>query len=91
ADRLIPAQRPPPGRRLRALVLRRRHGPRRPPGGRPPYFLRPVEDVEGFFAGLEPVPPGLEPVPLWRPGPAAEGAPGAPRPIGRHGGLGRKP
>ncbi|WP_439943302.1 hypothetical protein [Streptomyces sp. BBFR115] len=44
-----------------------------------------------FFAGLEPVPPGVVPVPLWRAGPAAEGAAGAPRPIGRHGGLGRKP
>ncbi len=59
--------------------------------GAVPYFLRPVENIEGFFAGLEPVPPGVVPVPLWRPEPAAEGAAGAPRPIGRHGGPGRKP
>ncbi|MEU9568363.1 SAM-dependent methyltransferase [Streptomyces massasporeus] len=51
-----------------------------------PYFLRPVEQIEAFFEGLELVEPGVVSVPLWHP------EPGAPTgPIGQHGGLGRKP
>jgi hypothetical protein len=55
--------------------------------GAVPYFLRPVDQIEGYFEGLELVDPGVVSVPLWRPGPSAE----QPRPIGQHGGLGRKP
>ncbi|GAA5066700.1 SAM-dependent methyltransferase [Streptomyces similanensis] len=59
--------------------------------GAVPYFLRPVEEIEGYFEGLELVAPGVVPVPLWRPEPAADGGAGVPKPIGQHGGLGRKP
>nr|SBO96961.1 hypothetical protein BN4615_P6477 [Nonomuraea gerenzanensis] len=34
-----------------------------------PYTLRAPEEVARFFEGLEPVPPGVVPTPLWRPGP----------------------
>ncbi|GAA2211664.1 SAM-dependent methyltransferase [Nonomuraea monospora] len=34
-----------------------------------PYTLRAPEEVAGFFEGLELVPPGVVPTPLWRPGP----------------------
>jgi hypothetical protein len=54
--------------------------------GAVPYFLRPVEQIEAFFEGLELVDPGVVSVPLWRPEPGTE-----PQPIGQHGGLGRKP
>jgi hypothetical protein len=54
--------------------------------GAVPYFLRPVEQIEAFFEGLELVEPGVVSVPRWHP------EPGAPtEPIGQHGGLGRKP
>ena len=54
--------------------------------GAVPYFLRPVDQIEAFFEGLELVEPGVVSVPLWHP------EPGAPtEPIGQHGGLGRKP
>ncbi|MFI6933147.1 SAM-dependent methyltransferase [Streptomyces sp. NPDC050287] len=53
--------------------------------GAVPYFLRPVDQIEAFFEGLDLVEPGVVPVPLWRPD---EEAPVA---IGQHGGLGRKP
>ncbi|MEU1267182.1 SAM-dependent methyltransferase [Streptomyces sp. NPDC005799] len=54
--------------------------------GAVPYFLRPVEQIEGYFEGLELVEPGVVSVPLWRPDPDADTAP-----IGQHGGVGRKP
>ncbi|MFV8183513.1 SAM-dependent methyltransferase [Streptomyces sp. AF1B] len=54
--------------------------------GAVPYFLRPVEQIEGYFEGLELVEPGVVSVPLWRPEPGADTAP-----IGQHGGVGRKP
>ncbi|MCH5676516.1 SAM-dependent methyltransferase [Streptomyces gilvus] len=54
--------------------------------GAVPYFLRPVEQIEGYFEGLELVEPGVVSVPLWRPDPGADTAP-----IGQHGGVGRKP
>ncbi|GGQ00993.1 hypothetical protein GCM10010279_04920 [Streptomyces mutabilis] len=54
--------------------------------GAVPYFLRPVEQIEAYCDGLEPVEPGVASVPLWR----TDGE-GTPKPIGRHGGLARKP
>ncbi|MEG3631606.1 SAM-dependent methyltransferase [Streptomyces poriticola] len=57
--------------------------------GAVPYFLRPVEQIEAYFEGLEPVEPGVVSVPLWRPDTTADGA--QPQPIGQHGGLARKP
>ncbi|MEV5842967.1 SAM-dependent methyltransferase [Streptomyces sp. NPDC051985] len=54
--------------------------------GAVPYFLRPVEKIEGYFEGLELVGPGVVSVPLWRPEPGTD-----PRPVGQHGGLARKP
>ncbi|MEU3839168.1 SAM-dependent methyltransferase [Streptomyces sp. NPDC028635] len=54
--------------------------------GAVPYFLRPVEQIEAYFDGLEMIEPGVVSVPLWRPEPGA----GA-EPIGQHGGVGRKP
>ncbi|GGZ01002.1 SAM-dependent methyltransferase [Streptomyces poonensis] len=50
------------------------------------YFLRPVEQIAAFFDGLELVEPGIVSVPLWRPEPGTD-----PKPIGQHGGVGRKP
>ncbi|WP_128379769.1 SAM-dependent methyltransferase [Streptomyces cavernae] len=55
--------------------------------GAVPYFLRPVEQITGYFDGLELVEPGVVSVPLWHPDPADT----APEPIGQHGGLARKP
>jgi trans-aconitate methyltransferase len=54
--------------------------------GAVPYFLRPVDQIEAYFEGLELVEPGVVSVPLWRPEPGASTTP-----IGQHGGLGRKP
>lgn len=54
--------------------------------GAVPYFLRPVEQIEAFFEGLELVEPGVVSVPLWHPEPGA-----STEAIGQHGGLGRKP
>jgi hypothetical protein len=54
--------------------------------GAVPYFLRPVEQIEGYFEGLDLVDPGIVSVPLWRPEPGADTTP-----IGQHGGVGRKP
>ncbi|MFC8870777.1 SAM-dependent methyltransferase [Streptomyces sp. NPDC057148] len=56
--------------------------------GAVPYFLRPVEQIEAYFEGLDLVGPGVVSVPLWRPDPAPDGT--EPRPIGQHGGLARK-
>ncbi|MEV8086283.1 SAM-dependent methyltransferase [Streptomyces nigra] len=55
--------------------------------GAVPYHLRPVAEIEAYFEGLELLEPGVVSVPLWRPEPGEE----EPRPIGQHGGLGRKP
>ncbi|MFG2679643.1 SAM-dependent methyltransferase [Streptomyces sp. NPDC048392] len=54
--------------------------------GAAPYILRTVDQITAFFDGLELVEPGVVPVTLWRP----EGD-AAPKPIGEHGGLARKP
>lgn len=52
-----------------------------------PYFLRPVDRIAAFFDGLELLDPGVVSVPLWRPDALSP----APREIGEHGGLARKP
>ncbi|WP_240503056.1 SAM-dependent methyltransferase, partial [Streptomyces prasinopilosus] len=41
--------------------------------GAVPYHVREVEEIAGFFEGLELVEPGVVRVPQWRPG---DGAPG---------------
>ncbi|UUU22912.1 SAM-dependent methyltransferase [Streptomyces sp. DSM 40750] len=56
--------------------------------GAVPYFLRPIDQIAGFFEGLELVEPGIVSVPLWHPDGTEESEP---KPIGQHGGLGRKP
>ncbi|MEV0171863.1 SAM-dependent methyltransferase [Streptomyces sp. NPDC050803] len=53
--------------------------------GAVPYFLRPVDQIEAYFEGLDLVEPGVVPVPLWHPDTEH------PAPIGQHGGLARKP
>ncbi|MFF0015601.1 SAM-dependent methyltransferase [Streptomyces sp. NPDC005374] len=55
--------------------------------GAVPYILRTVEEITGFFDGLELVAPGVVPVTHWRPEP---GSP-APDAVAEHGGLARKP
>ncbi|MER8007869.1 SAM-dependent methyltransferase [Streptomyces sp. NPDC094149] len=55
--------------------------------GAVPYNLRTVEQLTGFFDGLELVDPGVVSVTQWRPEP---GSP-APEVIAEHGGLARKP
>jgi hypothetical protein len=44
-------------------------------GGAETYHLRGPEQLGRFFAGLELVPPGLVPVPQWRPDPGADPGP----------------
>lgn len=56
-------------------------------GGAVPCFLRPVDRITAFFDGLELLDPGVVSVPLWRP----DALSSAPREIGEHGGLARKP
>ncbi|GHE50018.1 SAM-dependent methyltransferase [Streptomyces capitiformicae] len=56
--------------------------------GAVPYFLRPVDQITGYFDGLDLIDPGVVSVPLWRPDGTEETEP---KPIGQHGGLGRKP
>ncbi len=38
--------------------------------GAVPYQLRSAKEIAGFFGGLDLVPPGIVPVPEWRPDPA---------------------
>ncbi|MDT0306590.1 SAM-dependent methyltransferase [Streptomyces sp. DSM 44917] len=56
--------------------------------GATPYVLRAPERIAAFFAGLEPVPPGVLPVPHWRP--ETNGS-GPSRGFEVIGGVGRKP
>ncbi|GGZ92141.1 hypothetical protein GCM10010389_33420 [Streptomyces echinoruber] len=49
--------------------------------------LRPRTEVEAFFAGFEPIDPGLVQVPFWRPD--TPPPPGSEE-IGFYGGVGRK-
>ncbi len=55
--------------------------------GAVPYQLRSPEEISGFFAGLDLLPPGVVPVPEWRPDPA----PFPPVRVDTLGGVGRKP
>jgi hypothetical protein len=55
--------------------------------GAVPYHLRSLDQVAGYFDGLELVPPGVVPVTRWRPDVAGAG----PADIGQAGGVGRKP
>jgi hypothetical protein len=55
--------------------------------GAVPYQLRTAAEIHGFFAGLEPVAPGVVPIPRWRPDPG----PVPPAQVGTLGGVARKP
>jgi hypothetical protein len=55
--------------------------------GATPYHVRSVEEVTGYFDGLELVEPGITPVTAWRPDPDAP----AVGPVDAYGGVGRKP
>jgi hypothetical protein len=59
-------------------------------GARPLVNLRTLEEIESFFAGLEPVPPGVVPVPLWRPE-SRDDVGRNPGRVPMYAGLGRKP
>ena len=53
-----------------------------------PYQLRTVEEITGWFDGLELVPPGVVPLTQWRPDPVDVGRI---EPVDGYGGVGRKP
>ena len=53
-----------------------------------PYATRTVAEIEGWFAGLELVEPGVVPITFWRPDPVDVGKPEF---IEAYGGIGRKP
>ncbi|HZG04498.1 MAG TPA: SAM-dependent methyltransferase [Streptomyces sp.] len=53
-----------------------------------PYVLRPVEQIAGFFEGLDLVDPGLVPCPRWRP---EQEPTGNPAEEVNYGAVGRKP
>ena len=55
--------------------------------GAVPYHLRSPTEIAGFFDGLEPVDPGIVPLPQWRPGPVGI----SPAHTDTIGGLARKP
>jgi O-methyltransferase involved in polyketide biosynthesis len=55
--------------------------------GAMPYNLRTVEQMAGFFDGLELVEPGLVPLAQWRPDPSPFDAPQ----VASYGAIGRKP
>ncbi|MET8989651.1 SAM-dependent methyltransferase [Nonomuraea wenchangensis] len=55
------------------------------------YQLRDPERIAGFFAGLEPVEPGVVPTPLWRPDAGAGEPPGATGVVSAVCGVARKP
>jgi hypothetical protein len=52
------------------------------------YSVRAVEEIAGYFEGMELVDPGVVPVSLWRPDSAEVGAA---EPVSGHGAVGRKP
>ncbi|MFD9326077.1 SAM-dependent methyltransferase [Streptomyces sp. NPDC060065] len=56
--------------------------------GAVPYYVRSVEEIGGFFDGLELVEPGIVPVTKWRP--EAEGSPATDIAVDAYGGVGRK-
>lgn len=57
--------------------------------GAVPYHVRAVEEIAGFFEGLDLVDPGIVQVTRWRPD--ADGAQGEPADVDAYGGVGRKP
>ena len=57
------------------------------PDRRRPVQLRTVAEIHGFFAGLEPVAPGVVPIARWRPDPG----PVLAAQVGTLGGVARKP
>jgi hypothetical protein len=59
-------------------------------GWRPEVSLRSAEQMSAFFAGFELIPPGVVPVPLWRPDDEDE-IPRNPERVPISVGLGRKP
>jgi O-methyltransferase involved in polyketide biosynthesis len=56
--------------------------------GAVPYHLRTPQQIEGFFAGLELIDPGVVPVSEWRP---EANLPGPPAKVDSFCGVGRKP
>ncbi|MGW0813770.1 SAM-dependent methyltransferase [Streptomyces viridiviolaceus] len=57
--------------------------------GATPYYVRGVEEIAGFFDGLELVDPGVVRVPDWRPDPGGPGSAGAAS-VDAYCGVGRK-
>ncbi|MFE9886753.1 SAM-dependent methyltransferase [Streptomyces scopuliridis] len=57
--------------------------------GAVPYYVRTVEEIAGFFEGLELVEPGIAQVTRWRPEP--DGANATEPAVDAFGGVGRKP
>jgi hypothetical protein len=57
--------------------------------GKPPVTLRSLEEISGFFEGLEVLEPGLVSTPRWRPDPADIG--GQPREVDQFCAVARKP
>ncbi|MEU6378940.1 SAM-dependent methyltransferase [Streptomyces sp. NPDC046909] len=55
--------------------------------GAVPYNLRTVDEITGYFDGLDLVEPGVVSVTQWRPEPGS----GTPEVVAEHGGLARKP
>ncbi|MEV0964334.1 MULTISPECIES: SAM-dependent methyltransferase [unclassified Streptomyces] len=53
-----------------------------------PYHVRAVEEIAGFFEGLDLVDPGIVQVTRWRPD--TDGAQGEPADVDAYGGVGRK-
>ncbi|MEV0924334.1 SAM-dependent methyltransferase [Streptomyces spongiicola] len=53
-----------------------------------PYYVRAVEEIAGFFEGLDLVEPGIVQVTRWRPD--ATGGQGGPADVDAYGGVGRK-
>ncbi|WP_407561337.1 SAM-dependent methyltransferase [Streptomyces sp. 184] len=53
-----------------------------------PYNLRTPDQIRAYYEGLDLVPPGVVPIPTWRPDPTPFGGP---RDVDQWGGVGRKP
>ena len=53
--------------------------------------VRPKPDVERFFAGLDPIDPGVVSLPQWRPDPSDVGRPPSDAAVSVYGGVARKP
>jgi hypothetical protein len=53
--------------------------------------VRRKPDVERFFAGLDPIDPGVVSLPQWRPDPSDVGRPPSDAAVSVYGGVARKP